>query len=211
MWQTLYDSPLWLPILPTLAACGMLLASARGAFETRSARHVAVTFALLAAVDAWLNGPWTPLPATSPWASASAVAGVILGDLRYFLIVRLGRMAFRAALLRALGLALLVPVLSQLVVRVPFPDLTPRVLFLIYELALLVLLVVEHLRRTPRDHTSRALLRFELAQYGLWVLADVLLLAHVEAGYGLRVLPNLLYYVAFAPFAAHVLARRSTP
>jgi hypothetical protein len=35
----------------------------------------------------------------------------------------------------------------------------------------------------------------------LWASADVIILAGVDAGFGLRLAPNIMYYVGFVPFA----------
>lgn len=208
MWKTLYDSPLWLPILPTCVAIGVLVATALGVFgRSRLVRGYVLVAALVAAADAWLGGPWSPLPATGALSTASVVLFVIAGDLRYFLASRLGAVPLRRALLCATALAFVVPVASQLGVRVPFPHAPERVLFLAYEVGLLALVVVE-LRRTTRDAASRALFWFELLQYALWIAADVVLLAQLEVGHALRIVPNVLYYCAFVPYAGWALRQR---
>lgn len=208
MWQALYDSPLWLPILPSLMAVCVLVSARRGVFgQARSVQGFACGFALLAAADGWLGGPLSPLSAGG-WSTASTVFFVIAGDFRYFLAARLGKLPLGRACTRALALSFLVPVASQLCIRVPFPHLSERILFLAYELGLLVVVLLDY-RRGIRDRVSRALFRFEMVQYALWVAADLLLLAKIDAGYGLRVLPNLLYYTAFVPFAAWTLRSRA--
>lgn len=57
-----------------------------------------------------------------------------------------------------------------------------------------------------------ALTGFVLGQYALWVAADLLILAGADLGFGLRLLPNALYYAAFLPFvyAAAPAAERSS-
>lgn len=208
MWQALYDSPFWLPILPSLIALGVLgLVASRALERSRVLGAFVIGTALLAAADGWLGGPWSPLPAEGALTTASVVFFVVAGDLRYFLATRLGVLRPRAALLRATALAFVIPIASQLGIRVPFPAASPRVLFLTYELGLLVVILADSLR-APRDAASRALRRFELVQYALWASADVLLLSGIEVGYALRIVPNVLYYAAFVPFAAHVLQSR---
>lgn len=46
----------------------------------------------------------------------------------------------------------------------------------------------------------RAVTAYVAAYYGLWALADVLILTGVEGAWGLRALPNQLYYAFFVPF-----------
>lgn len=211
MYQALYDSPLWLPILPTAFAAVVICAVLVGAFrDSPQVRAFAGLFATLAAADAWLGGPWSPLPASGALTTASVVFFVILGDFRYFLATRMGAIPLRRAVLRAAALAFVVPVLTQIVVRIPFPNLGDRTLYLVYELAFLVVIVADY-ARAPRPLRSRALFRFECMQYALWAAADVLILRGVEAGYLLRILPNVMYYAAFVPFAAVVVSRRKRP
>lgn len=207
MYKALYDSPLWLPILPCAVALAMLLhAALRMSGQNRTVRAYAVFFAVMAAADGWLGGAWTPLPAAGALTTTSVVFFVILGDFRYFLATRLGVLTLRVALVRALLLAFLVPVATQLLVRVPFPNLGPNALFLAYELTFLAVIVADHVR-APRTAQSRALLRFECVQYALWATADVLILSDVTPGYLLRIVPNVMYYAAFVPFAVRVLQR----
>jgi hypothetical protein len=44
-------------------------------------------------------------------------------------------------------------------------------------------------------------LAFVCAYYVVWTTADALVLRGHEWGWGLRVVPNVLYYGAFVPFA----------
>jgi hypothetical protein len=46
----------------------------------------------------------------------------------------------------------------------------------------------------------RAVTAYVAAYYGLWALSDVLILAGVEWAWGLRAVPNQLYYAFFVPF-----------
>ena len=208
MWKALYDSPFWLPILPSLIALGLVGAALRGTFvRSRILTCFAVGTALLAAADGWLGGPWSPLAPDSAAATAAGVFFVIAGDLRYFLATRLGKVSPARALSRATALAFVMPLVSQLAVRVPFPQAPARVVYFTYELGMIVVVLLDALR-APRDAASRALLRYELVQYALWATADLVLLAGIESGYGLRIVPNVLYYAGFVPFAASVVRAR---
>lgn len=193
------------------------------AAEAQTLWRLALLGQLLIAVDALFTGSWSPLPTGTAASTAVAILFVILGDLRYFVLLEryspgvppsgpggLGRSA--RGYLRALGLSLLVPVVFSAVSQaLPAVFSEPRRKFLGYELLFLGLLLIVRLGLLPRrlaaggaDTVRRWLLgltAFEAAQYLLWVLADVIILAGERAGLLLRLLPNILYYLAFVPLA----------
>jgi uncharacterized membrane protein YpjA len=72
-----------------------------------------------------------------------------------------------------------------------------RVLYLVYEVfffALTLALLARH-PGPKRAPWLRTVSRFVLLYYGLWATADALLLVTgSDAGFALRVVPNLLYY-----------------
>jgi hypothetical protein len=92
----------------------------------------------------------------------------------------------------------IVPLGSQLVTSLlPESWGTPRVLYLIYELAFfsLTLCLLRWLPNLRANPWLRAVSRFVLVYYGLWAAADAILLASgADIGFLLRVVPNLLYY-----------------
>jgi hypothetical protein len=207
--QALYDSPWHNPALFWLAGALFFVALGRRLGPWYA---FLLLFGAEILADATLTGGWTPMPAASPWSTRAAVLFVILGDLRYFWLQEraLGGRFGGGVLARAAGLSLVVPVLSFVV-----PALAPatfagggRPIFLLYETLLFAwALALWALRYRPglADHRTGAqaaheLTAFELVQYGSWALADVLILAGVEAGYGLRLLPNTMYYALFLPF-----------
>ena len=55
--------------------------------------------------------------------------------------------------------------------------------------------------RGPVRRYVRAVLCFVVAYYVLWAASDLIVLAGYDAGWGLRVVPNLFYYSMFVPFA----------
>ena len=56
---------------------------------------------------------------------------------------------------------------------------------------------------------ARRATSFELVQYGTWIAADVGLMTLGSDGFYLvRILANLLYYVAFVPFMTKLLEER---
>jgi hypothetical protein len=210
--QSLSKSP-W--ILPGLAwlALPIVLAFAlrrRGFF-----RVWGIVFGALIALDAWLNGALSPIPEGSSWAVASGVTFVILGDLRFFAAAEWD--GTWRSLARALGLSFIVPLSSQ-IVRAASPAVaaTPRLTYLVYELIFLAVLAgwyVLRVRRLPAARQAMVpwLARFFGLQYALWAGTDVLLLATgADVGYGLRLVPDVLYYVVFVPWVLALATSRAS-
>lgn len=207
--QELYSSPWILPVLPWAAMPIVLVLAARrrGFF-----RVWGVLFAVLIAVDAGVNGAWTPVH-TPGVATLFGIAFVILGDLRYFLAVERDAGRFFAPV--AIGLALVVPLLSQ-IARAAIPAVAAelRVTYLAYEVLFLAVLAAYSVLRVrslggPARAFATKLTLFVAAQYALWASADVLILTtRSDAGYLLRIVPDVMYYVAFVPFALRLAASR---
>jgi hypothetical protein len=165
--------------------------------------------------DATLTGPWSPVPSVPALAASVPVLFVILGDARFFVLVtraRRGRLDGRA-LLGAAALAFVVPVASY-IPQLAFPTAfaSPRNVFLLYEamfLAFATALRVWLPSRLP-DASRRWILRvaeLEIAQYTLWIVADLVIVSGADAGYLLRLVPNAIYYVFFLPFVAWTAPR----
>jgi hypothetical protein len=180
------------------------------AFRRRDGlRQWGLVFALTTALDAWLNGALSPLPEASPWAPLVGVVFVILGDARLFVAIEWKAASSRRghAVVRALGLSLVVPLLTQLARGlVPQVAATPRVTYLVYELLFLawLLVLVKHRvagwSSSSRAWALRLLLGFGV-QYGLWVFADVVLLTTSrDVGYAMRLIPDFMYYALFVPW-----------
>lgn len=181
-----------------------------------------VLFLVEIVADALFKGGWaSPAFAAWPLATPISIAFVILGDFRYFLLVeryasRPGARAHDATPGRAWAaagaLSLLVPLLSAAAIRVvPERFAEPRATYLAYEAMFVALALFLRFFWLPRRLAAapaavRAwLLRltgFELAQYTLWALADVIILSGADAGFALRLLPNAMYYAFFVPFVA---------
>ncbi|HEU4407015.1 MAG TPA: hypothetical protein VFS43_17230 [Polyangiaceae bacterium] len=211
--KAVYESPWHNPILFLAVGAAFLIIVAR---QLPFFRAYAVLFTIEIMADALLTGGWSPLAAGSKAASAFAVFFVVLGDWRYFLLLE--RQAVRPHARVPLGLlsllaSLVVPVSSMAIVQAG-PEswrASSRTLFLVYELLFAALAALLRLRLKawafPKlDPTQRpwvvALTTFELAQYAGWALADIVLLFGVEdLGYALRLVPNIMYYALFLPFA----------
>ena len=214
MWQQLYDGPLNQPIAGCLLTAATLLWL--GAKPSGWLRTVLMLFGVQLCLDNLLTGAWNPLPPASPLNQPLAIAFVVLGDWRFFLLTEQFRAPGRRAWAVSLGFALLVPVAQGALIAV-FPQAFPtlRHTFVAYELLFLALAIVwrgavlpARLAQVPvgRRKWLFRLAYFEIIQYALWPLADLLILfgtaAGQEAGYALRLVPNTLYYGGFLAFAA---------
>jgi hypothetical protein len=191
-------------------------------------RRFLVAWALLCfvetAVDAIFTGGWSPARGTS-LERPLGITFVILGDLRLFLAIewvlsrgpRAVGLPDLRALARAVPVAFVVPVLSTLPIQV-LPQLFPQDdpfalhrIFILYEAMFLGLWAVLRFVVFPRRLASAppevrrwvfGLLSFFAVQYATWVLADAFILgSHADVGYLLRLVPNVLYYALFVPFA----------
>jgi hypothetical protein len=209
-WGAFYHSELQslrlLLIVPSLFL--LYLAVARPSARTPSQRFMlawALIFSALTLLDPIANGPvaralgLSGLPATL-WMFAF----VLLGDFRVLvvLLTEAGRAAdVRAGVRRAAVLTLLVPATTGVLyapVYLGWIAAPGQVLWLIYELLFAALALF--LRARARDADLRAIALFVFAYYALWATADVLILAGVDAGWAVRVLPNQLYYGFTVPF-----------
>jgi len=228
-WKALYASPVIgvyllgaLPVLflGALAARGIACDGGVEPYAARFVRGWAIVFALVALVDPVTTGlfGWPMLPF------------VLLGDYRVFALVLVvmepGR-ARAAALAEAAAWTLVVPALAYGCYRAlevlhgPQPE---PVLWLVYEVAFALLaagmigwLVPARvgIERGPVRRYLRVVLGVVVAYYVLWAAADVITLSGHDWGWGLRIVPNLLYYgalvpVAYACFFPSAIARSST-
>jgi hypothetical protein len=140
---------------------------------------------------------------------------VLLGDFRVTWLVmqgvRPGAPVGRTALQGAL-VAVLPPItagVTYLLAGLLWPDLPGQVRWLIHEVAFVLLaawLAWVFVPARVRDPELLAFLRdvlgYVAAYYALWATADVLILAGVDAGWAVRIVPNQLYYAFFVPFVA---------
>lgn len=174
-------------------------------------RAYGTVFSIAIAADAWLNGPWTPVKLKPAWVIP--VFFVILGDFRYFVVLE-DAFAHALKLVRAAALAFVVPVTMQIIRwRVPRIEQDERVTFLVYELLFMLFALAIRFFVVPRaeDRTlARRATDFELVMYGSWIAADIGILATgIDAFYIVRIVANLLYYVALVPFMMKLLEKRA--
>jgi len=157
-----------------------------------------------------------------PIANAEVQTGieyifVLIGDLRFILLLAyilyagktladIDTLRLTGEVLRPAIIFMLFPSLIVSAIGFAKPDLLqlPRQKFLAYELVffcltLLWLKVV--MPQKPVADRERNFIRQVslpvLGFYGLWAIADILILRDMQIGYAVRILPNLLYYCLF--------------
>jgi hypothetical protein len=214
----LYDSFLQHPLLLWAAAIlGLWLALSRRDLS-RSVRGFCIALTTISLADAWLTT--TDVPGIGPLEGIAAtlvpLGFVLLGDFRYFLFIEIARpdgtlVSSPAAVARACGWTLAVPLTSQLIVRALGSD-DSRVLFLVYETLFVFLsLGIARLylpRRRDVVRWTRRVTAFVIAYYALWASADAIILATgADLGFLLRALPNVLYYGGLVPAIAWAAPR----
>lgn len=219
--KALYDSPWHHPGAAWIA--GALVVAAIAARRPKlAALLLLLEIEILA--DALFTGALSPIPPAATASTVLAIAFVILGDLRFFYVLERQRGPGRGrgrALAEALGWSLLVPVLSA-IPRALWPSAfaDSRWVFLVYELMFfgVALLALALTRRRHAPGPIRAwltrLCAFELVQYGLWATADGIILSSApggDAGFGLRLVPNLMYYAGFVPFVMQTAPEEARP
>jgi hypothetical protein len=220
MWKGLYDSGWHHPGL-AFVLCAVALLVVRFRVPKSPLRTLLLVFTGTTALDAFLGGALSPLPQGTNLAQNVSITAVIVGDFRLFALLEGFRRETRwlPALLRAAVLSFLVPVAQALVIlSLPEVFTEQRRIYLVYELFFVMLATGLLLLRYPSRRASSpelgwyatGLLTFFLVQYGLWVVSDVLILSGVEAAWGLRLVPNALYYGLFLLFAAWRAPREAT-
>lgn len=188
--------------------------------EPVAARFVdayAIVFALETMLDPIATGPLLR------WLGAEGLGGIVMipfvliGDFRVFLLVfhvaEPGR-GVAGAIGRAAAWTLVVPLVAvagDQLLRAWLGPLHPQILWLLYEVAFLALARWLRIRWIPahvapeRPSVRRwleGLADFVSLYYAFWAAADaVILFAGLDAGWGVRVIPNLLYYGFWVPFA----------
>jgi hypothetical protein len=199
-----YDSAWHHPFIAYVAGFWLLLAIARR-LPFLYAYLTVFLVAILA--DATVTGGWSPVPLDTPAYTAFSVLFIVLGDLRYFVLaerVTRPRDSLWSVLRFSLPISLLMPVATGIMTRTIPMMADTRVLYAVYEAAMgVMVLALDRFRFGPREinpATRRWVHEVSLLFAGLyfgWAAADVLLLAGVELGHLLRIVPNVLYYAAF--------------
>lgn len=217
--EAFYQSPLQHPWLLWLSALAGVAWCLRQPGLDPSLRRFVVALGALSLADAWLSAHevYGFGVLSDPVRSAFQLFFVLAGDFRFLLLLGAGTAdgRFRTSAPKvaiALGLTCVVPLTSQIVMALLPGEPGPRILFLAYELlffALTLALLAFH--PGPRGAPwLRTVSRFVLVYYGLWASADALLLATgLDAGFALRVVPNVLYYGGLIALIGWAGARES--
>jgi len=231
-WEALYRSDLqgtWaLLVVPALflvyaALAGRARADASSRPDARWLLAYSVVFAVETLVDPLATGPLVRALGLGPGAaSAVGFLFVWLGDFRVLLLVFALARARRHAWLRAVVASLLVPALDLALyhglLRALWPELPGQTLWLIHEVGFCALALALCIWGVPRltppeplGHRRflRGALLYAALYYALWAKSDLLILAGVDAGWGLRILPNQLYYACWVPFVFFWFTHRS--
>jgi hypothetical protein len=214
-WKALYDSHavgvyalLVLPVvfLGRLAMRGFAVTPGVEPYAARFVRAWAIVFAVASMVD----------PIGTGLLGWPLVPFILLGDYRVFALVLVVMQPGRSrpsALAEAAGWTMIVPAIAYGTVRAvaAFHGEPPETLiWIVYEATFALLAIALAARLVPaRVGIERAPVRryvvgvlgFVCAYYLLWVTSDLLVLAGYEWAWGLRIVPNVLYYGAFVPFA----------
>ena len=227
-WQQLYATELqgvwaqWLVpavFLVFLAARGQ----AAGGIAPSAARFVfaySIVFALETMVDPFAGGPllrWLGVAAGNT-QTAVMVLFVLLGDFRVFLLALVlgaqdggGRLREREVI-TACGWTLLVPLVAvagEAAVRAVMANPPEQSIWIVYETAFVAMALVWRQVIVPArvrsgDAALRAYLQtvwlYVAVYYALWALADVVIVAGMDGGWALRLVPNQLYYAWYVPF-----------
>ncbi len=214
--QSLYA--LW-PV-PLLLLAWLLTTGGRKATtaDAQFVRAYTIFFAVETVLDSFATGPlsrWLGISGTSA-ATAVLIVFVLLGDFRVLLLLqRLARptLARERLLAESAAWTLVVPLVALSVREVLDTVAGPlgeNAIWLLYELSFLVLAL--WLRqvalprwvgpgREPRLRYLRSVATYVAVYYALWASADVLIqILDLDVGWGLRVIPNQLYYALYLPF-----------
>ncbi|MGD8606239.1 MAG: hypothetical protein PVH21_03025 [Myxococcales bacterium] len=208
-----YASSLQHPwLLWASALVGLLIALARSELS-RGARWFCIVLTGVSMADAWLTADDVfgigPLPAgASSWLP---LFFVLVGDFRYFFFLEAARqdgtLVMRPkGVLVACAWTLVVPITSQVVVHAMGSE-EPRVLFLVYEVLFVALALGLYTSYLPKHANAvgwtRRVTLFVLLYYASWAVADAIIVrTGADAGFLIRVVPNLLYYGGFVPAVA---------
>lgn len=211
IWASFYASEfqgLWaLSVPPALWLVWLLVGTPPGGdgAEPRAARFVRA-WAIVFTIETILDPPLII------YGGVPVLPFVLLGDFRVFLLVfgvARPESLVAGAIRRAALWTTIVPIVAYggwYALDATLGPLHDQTLWLVYELCFLALALWMRgvwlpAQRASAERYLRAVLGYVAAYYALWALSDLLILAGVELGWLLRVVPNQLYYVFWVPVA----------
>lgn len=220
------DQNFYCKVLPALVASGILVICA--ALHAVPLRRYLLLFGATTLLDICIAGSLVPI-GNQELQTGLEYLFVLIGDLRFILLLAYILYAGKSLsdieklrpgwdVLRPAIIFTLFPSLIVSAVGFACPDWVrePRQKFLAYEITFFVLTLlwiygVMPQKSVPQREQAflKKVSRLVLAFYGLWALADILLLRGIAAGFVVRIIPNLLYYCAFLWWVA--FAARSRP
>jgi hypothetical protein len=169
-----------------------------------------VVFLVVILADATVTGGWSPVPSGSVAYTVFSVVFIVLGDLRYFVLAERATHPndkLARVLSWSFAVSLIMPAASGVLTRVVPAMQNDRILYLVYEAVMgCIVLGLDRFRYTSsavpdeiRRWVHQVSLLFACLYFG-WALSDAVILAGIEGGHLLRIVPNVLYYGAYLPF-----------
>jgi hypothetical protein len=175
-------------------------------------------FAIATMIDPMSTGPLlkTEILRDSFAATLIPFFFVLLGDLRVLLLaigVARPQRSLTQNLTWAMGATLIVPAFAGAGITLAgliWQDVHSQVLWMLYEFGFLVLCIFLSRGWIPKTLPMgsaqasylRAVFGFSAAYYALWLIADVfIVVAELDVGWAIRIVPNQLYYSFWVPFA----------
>lgn len=218
------DQNVWLKVYPAIAANAALLLYVL--FRRPALKLYLLLFSATTLADILVAGKILPLPDENSRVVLEYIF-VLIGDLRYIVLLAFllygqktlaDLRAFRLSgdVLRPMLIFTLFPTLLVSALGYAKPGLLqiPRHKFLAYELAFFTLTLLWIYVVLPQKNIAGKEAGFLLRAsfpvfvfYGLWSVSDILILNGIEAGYALRIVPNLTYYCGFLWWLVRVDAR----
>jgi hypothetical protein len=180
----------------------------------------APVFAIETMIDPYATGPLLRiLGLQDPIATGVMLFFVLLGDFRVYLLlffVLSPERGVGAAVARAAAWTFVVPILAwsanyALHAYYAPKELPGQTIWILYEIGFVAVISALstrmlssalELRRFEVRQYLRALARYVALYYALWAGCDLLIVVGgLDAGWGLRAIPNQLYYAFWLPFA----------
>ncbi len=219
------DQNLWLKTYPAIAANALLLLYA--IFAKPRLRAYLVIFSATTLVDILVASKILPMGNPDAQTAVEYIF-VLIGDLRFIILLAFLLYA-QKSMSDLASFSLDGSVLKPAIIFVMFDSLLiraiefakpeifaePRYKFLTYELIFFALTFLwifavmpqKNIAEPERKFLKRAAIPVFIF-YGLWPLADILILKGIDFGYALRVVPNLTYYCVFL-WWVHLVSRRA--